>query len=45
MVANRGGNEEAWGGTLGLADENYYIKNGQTTRSYYIPQGTVFNIL
>lgn len=27
MVANRGGNEEAWGGTLGLADENYYTWN------------------
>ena len=32
-------------GNLGLADANYYIQNGQTTRSYYIAQGTIFNTL
>ena len=32
-------------GSLGLADANYYIENGQTARSYCIAQGTLFNIL
>ena len=30
---------------LGLADVNYYIENGETTRSYCRAQGTLFNIL
>ena len=38
-----------WGrnglGSLELADANYYIQNGETTRSYCIEQGTIFNIL
>ena len=34
-----GGGRVGW--ESGLADANYYIK----TRSYCIPQGTVFNIL
>ena len=25
---------EAWIGNLGLADANYYIQNGKTTKSY-----------
>ena len=32
-------------GSLGLADANYYIENGETTRSYCIVQGTIFNSL
>ena len=27
-------------GSLGLVDANYYIESGETTRSYYIAQGT-----
>ena len=30
---------------FGLAEANYYIENGQTTRSYCIAQGTLFSIL
>ena len=30
---------------LGLADANYYIQKGLTTRSYCILLGTTFNIL
>ena len=26
-------------------DANYYIQNRQTTRSYYVAEGTIFNIL
>ena len=40
-----GGVGEGWIGSLGLADANYYIQNGYTTRSYCIAQGTIFNIL
>ena len=36
---------EGWSGSLGLTDANYYIQNRYTTRSYYIAQGTIFNIL
>ena len=39
------GVEEGWIGSLGLADANYYIENGYTTRSYCRAQGTIFNIL
>ena len=31
--------------SLRLADANYYIKMGPTTRSYCTTQGTIFNIL
>jgi len=31
-------------GSLGLADANYYIKNGSTTKPYCIAQGAIFNI-
>ena len=42
----RGGKlRERWSATLGLADANYYIYNGQTIRSYCMAQGTIFNIL
>ena len=40
-----GGLGEGWTGSLGLADANYSIKNGQTTMSYCIPQGTIFSVL
>ena len=41
-----GGIWEGWTGGLGLVDANYYIQNGQTTtKSYYIAQGTIFNVL
>ena len=36
---------EGWISSLGLADTNYYVPNGKTTRSYYIAQETIFNIL
>ena len=39
-----GGVGERWTGNLGLADANYYVYNGQTTRSYGIVQRTVFRI-
>ena len=43
------GCQRGWGrvestGSLGLADANYYIKNGSTTKPYCIAQGTIFNI-
>ena len=44
-LPKRRGMVEGWIGSLGLADANYYIQNGQTTRSYCIAQGTIFNIL
>ena len=31
-------------GSLGLADANYYIQNGQSTWSYCITQGSTLNI-
>ena len=38
-----------WGegrtGSLGLVDVNCYIWNGRKTRSYFIAQGTIFNVL
>ena len=36
---------KAWIRSLRLAGTNYYIKNGQRTRSYCTAQGTIFNIL
>ena len=36
---------KGWSGSLGFADANSYIQDGETTRSYYIAQGTVFNLL
>ena len=39
-----GGVGKGWTGNLGLADENYYVYNGQTTRSYGIGQQTIFRI-
>ena len=36
---------EGWIASLGLVDTNYYIKNGWTTRTYYIAQGDILNIL
>ena len=43
----QGGGREGWTGSLVLANANYYIQNGNTTRSYCISQGTIyiFNIL
>ena len=41
----QGESGEGWIGSLGLAGANYYIYNGQTTRSYWTAQGIVFNIL
>lgn len=32
-------------GSLGLAGANYYIWNGQTTSSYCVVEGIIFNIL
>ena len=40
-----GSSGKGWIGSLGLADANYYVENGQTTRSYCIGQGTISNIL
>ena len=40
-----GGVREGRIGGLGLADTNYYIQDGQTTRSYCIARGTIFSIL
>ena len=34
-----------WTRSLGLADVNYYIENGQITKSYYIAKGAIINIL
>ena len=34
-----------WMGSLGLAVVGYYIQNGRTARSYFIAEGTIFNIL
>ena len=39
------GSGEGWSGSLGLADINFSIQNGYTTRSYCIAQGTVFGSL
>ena len=36
---------EGWIRSLELVDANYYVWNGQITRSYSIAQGTIFNIL
>ena len=36
-----GGEGEGRTGSLELADANYYIQNGQTTRFYCIAQGTI----
>ena len=36
---------EGWAGSLELADANYYIRNGQTTRSCCIGQRTIITIL
>ena len=35
------------GGTrsLGLANANYYIQNGKTTKPYHVAQGTILKIL
>jgi len=40
-LSRRRGLKEGRHGRLGLADANYYIKSGQTTRSYRIAQRTV----
>ena len=32
-------------GSLGLADQNNYVQNGETEKSCCIPQGTIFNIV
>ena len=32
-------------GSLGLTEANYYIYDGQTTRSYCIAQAAIFSIL
>ena len=45
VVAKGEGAGEGWIGNLGLADANYYIQNGKTTRSYCITQGTIVNVL
>lgn len=34
-----------WTGSLGLVDANCDRENGWTTRSYYIAQRTIFNVL
>ena len=36
---------EGWSGRLGIADVNYYIQTGRTTRSSCTTQGTILGIL
>ena len=36
---------EGWTWNLWLVDENYYMQNGWTTRSYCIAQGSIYNVL
>ena len=43
MVAK--GEWEEWTGSVGLVDAKCYIQSGQTARSYYTAQGTLFNTL
>ena len=45
MAAKGGGLGEGWSGSFGSADENYYMENGKTIRSYCKALWTVFNIL
>ena len=40
-----GGIGEGWIGCFKLTDANYYIRDGQRTRSYCIVQGPMFSIL
>ena len=35
---------KGWTGSLGLVDANYYIENGETTRSYCIAQEPISNL-
>ena len=39
------GEGEGWTGSLGLVDANYYIWNGQTTRSYCTAQSTQYPVI
>ena len=41
----RWGRGEEDAGSLGLADANYYLQDGQTARSNHIAQGAIFNTL
>ena len=43
-LPRRRGLGEGWSERLGLADANWEINSGQTTRSYCTAQGTRFNI-
>ena len=45
VVAKGEGEGKGRTGSLGLADVNCYIQDGETTRFYCIAQGAIFTIL